>query len=495
MRMHPLHDKDLDRLSRNAAEHYEMDFGPSGWERLEKRLDQELPQQKKRRRFLFWLLFIVVTTGGALTGLLINSQPVVPLASNQIQTGPAQREVNRLAGSDEHINTPEAGANNPAIANGKPATPGSAIKPVTPAAEKPSEEPAGGQQPVAPGSITGVDKAKTPRLNSVTKKPATVVDNKPVTGKQATKKPAITKNIAASNKPAIAQNKPVTNKSIKALNKPVTYKPIINKNKPVTAEPTIAHINPAIPGSPPTLQPPVFTPENTASPSKTTPSPDSTAAAKPPAIPHQYKQPIELGVVAGPDISTVSFGPLYKTGYNVGISVGYRFNDRWSINASAIYTRKYYQADSNTFHAPKHTYIDYVDLDVLKGYCAMWDFPVNIRYEFSLNDKRRFFASAGASTYLMKHQRYNYWYWQRGTGIYSDSSWGSDKIKRYAFSVLNLSVGYEKMVSKHFSIQAEPYIKIPLQGMGFGNMKIGSYGMLFSLKYRPVFKAKQASKK
>jgi hypothetical protein len=56
--MHPLHDKDLDRLSREAAEHFEAEPGASGWANLEMRLDTELPQKKKKRRFLFWLFFI-----------------------------------------------------------------------------------------------------------------------------------------------------------------------------------------------------------------------------------------------------------------------------------------------------------------------------------------------------------------------------------------------------------------------------------------------------
>lgn len=418
MRMHPLHDKDLDRLSRNAAEHYEMDFGPSGWERLEKRLDQELPQ-KKRRRFLFWLFFIAITTGGALTGLLINSQPVVPLASNRIEAMP------------EKVNTSTARNDN-------------TVRVATPEATK--EKP----------GLTEVNK-KPAIANHTTETPDLV---KPIRANSAT---TVKKPVTRSSSP-VEENDDVTSMETQ----PETTGTAVAKNKPETNVPATT---------------------NTKTENKP-PIPDSTVAEKQPPIPHTYKQPLEIGLVAGPDVSMVSFGPLYKAGYNFGITVGYRFNNRWSVNTGAIYTRKYYQADSNTFTAPKHTYIAYVDLDVLKGYCAMWDIPVNVRYDFSFNDKRRFFASAGASTYLMKHQSYDYWYWQRGTGNYKDSAWGSSNSKQYVFSVLNLSLGYEKKISKHFSIQAEPYLKIPLQGLGYGDMKIGSYGMFFSLKYRPVFKAK-----
>src|SRR5688572_3482482 len=79
--MYPLHDNDLDRMSREAAEHFEVEPGASGWEHLENRLDKELPQKKRKRRFLFWLFLITATTGGAITGIL-KYTPVTPLAKN-----------------------------------------------------------------------------------------------------------------------------------------------------------------------------------------------------------------------------------------------------------------------------------------------------------------------------------------------------------------------------------------------------------------------------
>ena len=69
--MYPLNDKDLDRLSRDAAEHYDVESSASGWERLESRLDKELPvKEKDRRRFLFWLFLVGLLTGGGLIYML-----------------------------------------------------------------------------------------------------------------------------------------------------------------------------------------------------------------------------------------------------------------------------------------------------------------------------------------------------------------------------------------------------------------------------------------
>ena len=42
-------DKDIDRLSRDAAEHYRAPAEPS-WDALQQVLDKELPQEKEKKR-------------------------------------------------------------------------------------------------------------------------------------------------------------------------------------------------------------------------------------------------------------------------------------------------------------------------------------------------------------------------------------------------------------------------------------------------------------
>src|SRR5688572_10367045 len=86
--MYPLNDKDLDRLSRDAAEHYDVESSASGWERLENKLDKELPvKEKGRRRFLFWLFFMALLTGGSLVYMLGRSPATNNLAAGKKEAG------------------------------------------------------------------------------------------------------------------------------------------------------------------------------------------------------------------------------------------------------------------------------------------------------------------------------------------------------------------------------------------------------------------------
>ncbi len=54
--------------------------------------------------------------------------------------------------------------------------------------------------------------------------------------------------------------------------------------------------------------------------------------------------------------------------------------------------------------------------------------------------------------------------------------------------MLTLSGGYERHINNIFSVLAEPYVKIPFEGIGFGKVQLYSAGVLLTLKVNP-FKA------
>jgi hypothetical protein len=51
--------------------------------------------------------------------------------------------------------------------------------------------------------------------------------------------------------------------------------------------------------------------------------------------------------------------------------------------------------------------------------------------------------------------------------------------------VVNLSGGYQYHFSKRFSLLAEPYLKMPVSGIGFGKVKLNSAGVLITASLRP----------
>jgi hypothetical protein len=87
-------------------------------------------------------------------------------------------------------------------------------------------------------------------------------------------------------------------------------------------------------------------------------------------------------------------------------------------------------------------------------------------------------VSSGITSYLMMNENYTYNYaWAPP----KDVNW-SDNTKYY-WSVFNFSVGFEKQITKHLSLQVEPYLKTPLKSVGRGGVNLFSSGLLFSTKY------------
>ncbi|HTJ49238.1 MAG TPA: hypothetical protein VL443_07255, partial [Cyclobacteriaceae bacterium] len=52
------------------------------------------------------------------------------------------------------------------------------------------------------------------------------------------------------------------------------------------------------------------------------------------------------------------------------------------------------------------------------------------------------------------------------------------------FSMLNFSIGAQRQVSKRLWLQAEPFFKAPIAGVGAVNIKLVSVGAFLTLKYK-----------
>jgi hypothetical protein len=201
---------------------------------------------------------------------------------------------------------------------------------------------------------------------------------------------------------------------------------------------------------------------------------------------------LKIGLVAGPDYTNVKSADNNKFSANFGITVGYEVFKHWSINTGFIYTKKNYGANGEDFHG-KPGWLANDSILFVNGNCSMFEIPLTVRYDFSTGRNTSFFVNGGVSSYLMTSESYQFIYtnpfWPP---IYP---WSSDwktyhNPKNYLFAVASLSAGVEQQLGKGLSLQAEPFAKIPLKGVGVGSLQLSSYGIYFSLRYAPVLKHK-----
>ncbi|GAB2520031.1 hypothetical protein GCM10027085_07390 [Spirosoma aerophilum] len=203
--------------------------------------------------------------------------------------------------------------------------------------------------------------------------------------------------------------------------------------------------------------------------------------------------PVERGMsirfAISPDLSSVGLRNFSRPGTNVGVLLEYRIASRWSLQAGVIQSTKVYEAYPSDYKAPSGSYVDMVGSKVgsIDARCNMFDIPINLRYDFVLRPRNsglspsRWFINSGVTSYYIKQEDYVYNY----TGYVHNAvpAW-STKTGGYGFSQLNLSVGYERALTKRLSWQVEPFMKMPLKGVGFFKINLLSTGTFFSLRYK-----------
>ncbi len=536
-------EKDIDRLSREAAEHYHAPGKPA-WDALQQVLDKELPQKEERKRrgffFFFFLLMGLSLTGSvlwygiqgsknkqqltpttnikdkrteaALSSAASAGQPVIPAATN---TEAVQPSANGSAKNDN--------ANSSALASSsnadKPVAGTSALtdkaadnisNKATPASQQTTtaRRPHTVDRSLAAAVVSTKNTRTTPtksnkkinRTLAITGD-AIAAGSKKATGKKSSRQEIPgNEDIAATGSRTIPklQHGRIRKKTSSALASTEAGRDDATGNSIVSsgskaeaaAKPTGNRQNEGTD----TLAAPLADTGTTAF-SKTTTidssqltaiatseKNDSAKAARKKKTSKNNKA-VNIGLVAGMDISTVKFTHGDNAGYNFGLMAGYQFNRRWSVYTGIVYTKKNYKLDGSDYHPPKHYWTQYVKLEEVEGYCRMWELPLQVRYTFNPGAKTAFFASTGLSSYFMKKQQYNYSY-KNNMNQQLTAAWSNDSTFKHVFSILHLSAGFEKPLGKHMNWQIEPYAKIPLGGVGFGNIRLSSFGVNFSVQYR-----------
>jgi len=182
-----------------------------------------------------------------------------------------------------------------------------------------------------------------------------------------------------------------------------------------------------------------------------------------------------LGIMAAPDVSgTQPFSG--KLSSNIGILATSRFTDRWSISVGALYAKKFYRAGFDHYRPasgwPSYgTLPEWVDAD-----CRVIDIPLTVNYTWRQRPQSSWFLSAGLSSYVMLSETYLFRY----AGYGDTYQYRIENENRHPLGIGNLSVGYRRQLSPTLSVTVQPFVKVPLTGIGNGNLKLYSTGVTLS---------------
>ena len=225
--------------------------------------------------------------------------------------------------------------------------------------------------------------------------------------------------------------------------------------------------------------------ENIAVEGKTLPSvPSGAMNIVPPATKANAKKTNKgfyIGFIGGPDFSTVKFQSVEQLGYSLGALAGYRFNNHFAIETGLLWDKKFYYTEGKYFSKDQISVPSYSKISSVNGNCNMFEIPISVRYDFASRSNHGFFITGGFSSYLMKKQ--NYTAIVESTGYQWPYLFSSSQSSNYFFSIVQFSGGYEFAINGNNKIRIEPYVKIPLQGIGIGSLPISSTGIYLGITH------------
>ncbi|WP_205502168.1 hypothetical protein [Rufibacter psychrotolerans] len=188
-----------------------------------------------------------------------------------------------------------------------------------------------------------------------------------------------------------------------------------------------------------------------------------------------FLRSVQIAVAVAPDLTTVKFRQPEGLSANAGVLVGLPLTRRLSLVTGAVWANKKYSASPQEYSFAGG-YTSYSPIDAT---CAVLDLPLNLRYTVLESGKNAVAVQAGLSSYLMLREEYTS---GGGYGAYGYRYQVKNQNQHW-FKVQNVSLVYTRALSPLFSVGVEPFVKVPLSGIGAGKVRLTSAGVFFSAGY------------
>ncbi|MCF0061895.1 hypothetical protein MUK70_21885 [Dyadobacter chenwenxiniae] len=211
-------------------------------------------------------------------------------------------------------------------------------------------------------------------------------------------------------------------------------------------------------------------------------APAAMEPSEPEKVEEDYaKWAVRLGY--SPDLSTVGFKNYTKPGTAFSLLLEYALSPRFYLQSGVIWSQKDYYAHAKDYELPEYV-TKYNTPYGVDGECTMIEIPLGFRYNLIHQAHSKLFLGTGVSSYYAQKEKYKYHYAKYVK--YQKDNW-QGKSGWFLLSHINASVGYERTITKKLSLVAEPYIRIPIKGVGYGKVNLMTVGTWISLRYTPAF--------
>jgi len=198
---------------------------------------------------------------------------------------------------------------------------------------------------------------------------------------------------------------------------------------------------------------------------------------------------LSLLLSLAPDFSSTSFNDYSDPAGAVGLMIHYHIKSAWNISTGVVRSDKKYTGDGADYHPPKGYWKYYTNGIIpasVDGSCGVLEIPLMVQYTVASVGRSKFRVGAGASSYIMLDESYSYNFEEPNPG--AREGWESSNNSGFFFNMINFTVAYEYQLHPRFMLGVEPYLKIPIEEIGWSNLKLFSTGASLTLRYNVLNK-------
>lgn len=192
------------------------------------------------------------------------------------------------------------------------------------------------------------------------------------------------------------------------------------------------------------------------------------------------KLAFSVTALAGPEFSSVKSIAGKKGTITLGVLVNAAISNKITVSSGLKYGLKNYQASTSDYefqNPARASMISGIDAS-----CNILEIPLQVSYSLFNNNRKKIQVSSGLSSYLMLKEEYNFKYTPQSG--YKNYLLVKNNANQHYLSVLNLSASYQiKPKSSNIEWAIEPYVKLPLGGVGEGDVRLKSSGISLNLTY------------
>ncbi|WP_423146825.1 hypothetical protein [Rubrolithibacter danxiaensis] len=192
-----------------------------------------------------------------------------------------------------------------------------------------------------------------------------------------------------------------------------------------------------------------------------------------------FKLPLSLAFSTGPDFSSVNSLIGNKATWSFGIMLNAAISNKFSLSTGVKYGGKDYNASGFNYNLSPSLKSQITEIE---GSCNVLEIPLRASYTVFSKKPNSITLNSGLSSYLMLKERYVFKYTPQSK--INDYVLQEHNANQHYLSILDISASFKtKLKGQKAALGIEPYIKVPLQGIGEGKVNLKSSGISLNLYY------------